>query len=180
MNAPRLHILIALLTLCCPPAVWAQESASPTVEPVESNPADTQLRINKTTLLENKNDKNRIDAATLLLFSDNPAAREILLEVLKRTDNPGARAAVCEALNPARTWQKPLKNKEDFVKPLTSLITSEEDFTIAKLAAEATLVFGYSQVQLAVMVKVSGRHGYRGDADCEGGFRAKVATAVTQ
>ena len=119
----------------------------PTLEPIESSPADTQLRINKTTLLENKNDKNRLDAATLLLFSDNPAAREILLEVLKRTDNPGARAAVCEALNPARTWQRSLRNKEDFIKPLINIITSEEDFTIAKLAAEATLVFGYSQVQ---------------------------------
>jgi HEAT repeat protein len=147
MNAPRLHILIVLLMAFCPPALWAQGLPSPTVEPVESNPADIQLRINKTILLENKNDKNSIDAATLLLFSDNPGAREFLLEVLKRTDNPGARAAVCEALNPARTWQKPLRNKEDFIKPLISLITSEEDFTIAKLAAEATLVFGYSQVQ---------------------------------
>jgi HEAT repeat protein len=148
MSAPRLHILVSLLLLACGlPGARAKELPPPAGEADETNQIDTQLRINKTTLLENKNDKNRIDAATLLLFSDNPAAREILLDVLRRTDNPGARAAVCEALNPRRTWQRPLKNKEDFIKPLIAVITSESDFTIAKLAAEATLIFGYSQVQ---------------------------------
>ena len=82
------------------------------------------------------------------MFSENPAAREIVLDVLRRTDNPQARAAVCDALNPARVGQsKPLKNKEDFVKPLIAILTSEEDPAIAKRAAEATLLFGYSQVQ---------------------------------
>jgi len=126
----------------------AQELPPVAVAPVETDPVDTQLRVNKTTLLENKSDKSRIDAAALLLFSDNPAAREILLDVLKRADNPGARAAVCEVLNPARAWQRPVKNKEDFIKPLIGVLTSEPDFTIAKLAAEATLIFGYGEVQL--------------------------------
>jgi len=148
MNAPRLHIVILLLSVWCLQVISAQELVPPAVETIELDPADTQLRINKTTLLENKSAKNRIDAATLLLFSDNPAARDILLDVLKRVDNPDARAAVCEALNPTRTWQRPLRNKEDFIKPLIGIITSEQDFTIAKLAAEATLIFGYSQVQL--------------------------------
>ena len=146
MNAPRLHIL-ALLLVGCLPAVWAQETPPATGEAAVATEADTQLRINKTTLLENKNAKNRVDAATLLLFNDDPAARTILLDVLKGTDNPAARAAVCEALNPTRTGQRPLKNKEDFIGPLINIIISEEDFAIAKLAAEATLIFGYSQVQ---------------------------------
>ncbi len=148
MSAPRLHILVSLLLLAYG-LPWARAGEMPPLarEADETDQIDTQLRINKTTLLENKNDKNRIDAATLLLFSDNPAAREILLDVLRRTDNPGARAAVCEALNPKRTWQRPLKNKEDFIKPLIVIITSEPDFALAKLAAEATLIFGYSQVQ---------------------------------
>jgi HEAT repeat protein len=132
----------------CLPVCVAQELPPVAVAPVETDPIDTQLRVNKTTLLENKSDKSRIDAAALLLFSDNPAAREILLDVLKRTDNPGARAAVCEVLNPARAWQRPVKNKEDFIKPLIGVLTSEPDFTIAKLAAEATLIFGYGEVQL--------------------------------
>jgi HEAT repeat protein len=148
MSAPRLHILVSLLLLAyCLPWARAEELPPLASEADEANQIDTQLRINKTTLLENKNDKNRIDAATLLLFSENPAAREILLDVLRRTDNPGARAAVCEALNPRRVWQRPLRNKEDFIKPLINIIITEPDFTIAKLAAEATLIFGYSQVQ---------------------------------
>jgi HEAT repeat protein len=147
MSASRLHILGMLLLSLCSPRVPAAQQLPPTPEAAETDVVDTQLRVNKTTLLENKSDKNRIDAATLLLFSDNPAAREILLDVLKRNDNPGAKAAVCEALNPTRAWQKPLRNKEDFIKPLIGVLTSEQDFTIAKLAAEATLIFGYSQVQ---------------------------------
>ena len=156
MNAPRIHVLLSFLLVCClpagdpwgpPSALGAQELPLMTEETGPDTETDTQLRINKTTLLEGKNDKNRIDAAGLLLASDHPAAREIVLDVLRRTDNPQARAAVCDALNPARVGQKPLKNKEDFVKPLIAILTSVEDALIAKPAAEATLIFGYSQVQ---------------------------------
>jgi HEAT repeat protein len=148
MSAPRLHILISLLLLACCPQLAGAEGLPPLAGAAdETNQIDTQLRINLTTLLENKNKKNQIDAATLLLFSENPAARKDLLGVLQLTDNPAARAAVCEALNPRRIWQRPLRNKEDFIKPLINIITTEPDFTIAKLAAEATLIFGYSQVQ---------------------------------
>jgi HEAT repeat protein len=156
MNAPRIHILLSFLIVCCLPAgnpwgqrsaVSAQELPPMTKETGPDTETDTQLRINKTTLLEGKNDKNRIDAAGLLLASENPAAREFVLDVLRRTDNPQARAAVCDALNPARVAQKPLKNKEDFVKPLIAILTSVEDLLTAKPAAEATLIFGYSQVQ---------------------------------
>ncbi len=109
MNTRRLHIFLSLLIVCCLPAeslrierqaINAQELLTPE-EPSPDSETDTQLRLNKTTLLENKSDKNRIDAATLLLFSESPGAREILLDVLRRTDNPQARKAVCEALNPA-------------------------------------------------------------------------------
>lgn len=148
MNALRLHIFVLLLTVCYLQACLGQELTPVAAAPVETDPIETQLRVNRTTLLENKSAKNQIDAAALLLFSEHPGAREILLDVLKRADNPGARAAVCEVLNPARAWQRPIKNKEDFIKPLIGVLTSEPDFTIAKLAAEATLIFGYSQVQL--------------------------------
>jgi len=155
MNAPRIQVLLALLIVCCLPAeclrverqaISAQE-LPPGEEPGPDTEMDKQLRLYKTALLENKSDKNRIDAATLLLFSENPTARDIVLEVLRRTGNPQARRAVCEALNPPRVWQNPLRNKEDFVKPLIAILTSEEDPEIAKAAAEALLIFGYSQVQ---------------------------------
>ena len=156
MNALRIHILLSFLVVCCLPAggpwaprrvVNAQELPLMTEEPNPDTETDTQLRINKTALLEGKNDKNRIDAAGVLLADENPAAREFVLEVLRRTDNPQARAAVCDALNASRVAQKPLKNKEDFIKPLIAILTSVEDQLIAKPAAEATLIFGYSQVQ---------------------------------
>jgi HEAT repeat protein len=158
MNAQRIQVLLFLLIVCCWPAqnLWTAQPATrvqelpPAAEAVSPETAmDTQLRINKTTLLENPLSKNRIDAATLLLFSETPAAREIVLDALRRTDNPQARAAVCDALNPARVGQAktPLMNQADFVKPLMAILTSEEDPAIAKRAAEATLLFGYSLVQ---------------------------------
>jgi hypothetical protein len=150
MKAPRLHILVLLLIAACLRSVCGQEAtpaAGVTEEVVPMTQVDTQLRINKTTLLENQTAKNRVDAAILLLTSENPEARKILLEVLSLTDNPNARAAVCEALSLTRTGQQLIKSKEDFIKPLIGVITSEQDYSIVKLAAEATLVFSYSQVQ---------------------------------
>ncbi|MCL5281849.1 MAG: adaptin domain-containing protein [Planctomycetes bacterium] len=156
MNAPRIHILLSFLMVFCPAtgnlwvqpsALGAQELPPMTEEAGPDTGMDTQLRINKTTLLEGKNYRNQIDAAGLLLASDNPAAREIVLDVLRRTDIPQARAAVCDALNSARVAQKPLKNKGSFVKPLIAILTSVEDPLIAQPAAEATLIFGYDQVK---------------------------------
>ncbi|NLH40255.1 MAG: HEAT repeat domain-containing protein [Planctomycetes bacterium] len=150
MKAPRLHILMLLLMAACPGTACAQEATPAAVveEVVPTTQIDTQLRINKTTLLESPNRKNQVDAAILLLTSENPDARRILLDVLAMTDNPNARAAVCEAVSLTRTSPQPVKNKEDFIKPLIGVITSEQDYSIVKLAAEATLVFSYSQVQL--------------------------------
>ncbi|MCU0913621.1 MAG: HEAT repeat domain-containing protein [Planctomycetes bacterium] len=155
MNAPRLHILLRLVLVCGLTAagfrigqqvVRAQELSPPEAMSPEAA-IDVQLRINRTTLLEGKSDKDRIDVATLLLLNDKPAAREIVLDVLRRTDTPQARAAVCEALNLARVKQTPLQQPEDFIKPLIAILTSVDDSLLAKPAAEATLMFGYSQVQ---------------------------------
>lgn len=139
-----------LLIAVCLRAAYAQDAAPATAvaeEAVPTTQIDTQLRINKTTLLENQTSKNRVDAAILLLTSENPEARKILLEVLALTDNPNARAAVCEAISLTRTAQQPIRAKEDFIKPLIGVVTSEPDYSIVRLAAEATLVFSYSQVQ---------------------------------
>jgi HEAT repeat protein len=155
MSATRIHILLSFLVACSLPAVsvalpdataGAQESPAGQAGSPDAA-VDMQLGINKTALLENKSDKNRVDAATLLLFSKNPAAREFLLDVLGRADNPPARAAVCDALNPVRVGQEQPENKGDFLKPLLAILTSEKDPAIAKRAAEALLIFGYEQVQ---------------------------------
>jgi hypothetical protein len=150
MKARRLHILSLLLIATCLRVVCAQEAVSTVVEEtVPISQVDAQLRLYKTALLENPTPKNRVDAASLLLVSENPEARKILLDVLALADNPAARTAVCEALSPMKLWQTPIKNKEDFIKPLIGVIASEEkDVNLIKLAAEALLVFGYSQVQM--------------------------------
>ncbi|HON91424.1 MAG TPA: HEAT repeat domain-containing protein [Sedimentisphaerales bacterium] len=150
MKAPRHHILMLLFIAVGLRAAYAQEATLATAGAEEVSPTtqiDTQLRINKTTLLENQTSKNRVDAALLLLTSENPEARKILLEVLALTDNPNARAAVCEAISLTRSGQQPIRAKEDFIKPLIAMIVSEPDYSIVRLAAEATLVFNYSQVQ---------------------------------
>jgi HEAT repeat protein len=149
MKTPGLHILLPLLLASCLGGEGQVFGAQPSLPAADAGPdstMDTQLRINKTTLLETKSDKVRIDTASLLLLSENASARDFVLEVLRRTDNPPARAAICEALNQVRIGQKVLK-KEDFIKPLIAILTSEEDPLIAKPAADATLIFGYSQVQ---------------------------------
>ncbi len=147
MNAPRPHILVLLLIAACLRTVCAQEVA-PAAKEEAAPPTqiDTQLRINKTALLENQSLKNRVDAAVLLLASEAPEARVILLEVLSRADNAPARAAVCEALSPTKVWPQPIKSREDFIKPLVAVIASEQDFATVRLAAEATLLFSYGQV----------------------------------
>lgn len=144
MNGPGRHILILLLAFACLQGVRAHGAAPAAGENASTPQIDAQLRINRTTLLENQNAKNRLDAATLLLTSEHPEARTILLEVLARTDAPGARAAICEALS--RTQGK-LRDREDFIQPLVGVITSEQDMAIIRLAAEATLMFAYDQIQ---------------------------------
>lgn len=146
MNAPRPHILILLLIAVCVRTVCAQDTSPVATEvAVPANPVDAQLQLNKTAL-ENQSPQHRLAAAILLLTSEVPEARTILLDELSRADNVQARAAVCEALSPTRVWSQPIKNREDFIKPLIAVIVSEQDFATVRLAAEATLAFGYDQV----------------------------------
>jgi hypothetical protein len=70
-----------------------------------------------------------------------------------------------------KSWQAPLKNKEDFIKPLIGVITSEQDFATVRLAAEAMLMFGYSQVQLELEKAV-------GDASLPVAARINVIYAI--
>ena len=67
MNAPRLHISLLLLVVCSWQAIRAQETVPTAGEVTPVSEIDTQLRINRTTLLESKTYSNRIDAASLLL-----------------------------------------------------------------------------------------------------------------
>ncbi|MHC4462728.1 MAG: HEAT repeat domain-containing protein [Planctomycetota bacterium] len=148
MSATRLYLLILLLVIGCQQAgVSANKPALRTNEAVAEAELDKQLKINRDALLKGTSEQTRIDAAAVMLFSENPLARKILLDVLKQTENRGARAAVCKALSQTRAAKEPVKNKNDFIQPLLEILTMEEDFDQAKLAAEATLIFEYWQIQ---------------------------------
>ena len=113
--------------------------------PVAEAELDKQLKINRDALFRGSSEQIRIDAATVMLSSEAPAARKILLDALKQSENSAARVAVCRALSQTRTAQEP-ENKEDFIGPLLGILTTEEDSARAKLAAEATLIFEYKQL----------------------------------
>lgn len=83
MSAKRLYLVILMFAIGCQQASIAQEK--PPV-PAQSTPAsaelDPQLKVNKDALLNGS-----IDAATVMLFHDDPKAREILLDALKQSEN---------------------------------------------------------------------------------------------
>ena len=148
MNGPRSHILAVFLFLVCEALLWAQD-VGPTVAAGAAGGAaiNEELILIKDQLLNNKDPSTRISAATVLLFKDDPVARELVVEALKKAENPAAKVAVCKAIDRARTDPRPLRNKEDFLQPLIDIVATEEDPSVSQVAAEATLIFSYDQVQ---------------------------------
>jgi HEAT repeat protein len=146
MVIKRLYLVMLLLAIGCQQAGISQDepalSANETVAEAELG---RQLKINKEALLKGTNEQMRINAATVMLFSEDPLAREVLLAALAQTENSAARVAVCKALNQARGMQESIKAKADFIQPLLEILTTQ-DFGEAKLAAEATLLFKYEQI----------------------------------
>lgn len=148
MGSKQLYILMLLLVIGCQQATISQDK--PTLPPdtttVAPSELDKQLRIYKSALLEGKNEQIRVEAATEILFNENPLAREILLEILKQTENSPARIAVCKALIQARSKSESVKDKKDFIQPLLNIFNTDVP-TEAQLAAEATLIFEYDTIE---------------------------------
>jgi len=146
MDAKRFFLVILLLVIGCQPVdITQQKSALMVEEAVAEAQLSKQLKINRDALLKGSSEQIRIDAATVMLFSDDPLAREILLGALKQTENSAARIAVCKALSQARTEQKSIRNKENFISSLFDILNTEVGDT-AKLASEAILIFDYEQI----------------------------------
>jgi len=108
--------------------------------------SEGQLNINRLALQENKDEKIRLQAASYILEDESEGARKVLLETLKMEKNSAARMAVCRALSKSRTEKKEIKNKEDFIVPLLSILVTSQESSEVKLAAEALLIFDYSQI----------------------------------
>ena len=137
-------LVILLLVIGCE-QVDKGESTLPVDEAIAEAELGRQLKINKDALFKAVTERIRIDAAGVMLFTDDPLARKILLEALKQSENIAACVAVCKALSQARAEQKPIRNKEDFIQPLFDILSVGTDDS-AKLAAEAILIFEYGQI----------------------------------
>jgi HEAT repeat protein len=146
MSTRRLCIAILLLVIGCQQAgISADKPALQSDEATAKAELDKQLKVNQDALLKGSSEQIRIDAATVMLFSENPLARKILLDALKQSENSAAQMAVCRALSQARAAQEPIKSKEDFIQPLLDILTTD-DSAGAKLAAETTLLFEYERI----------------------------------
>jgi hypothetical protein len=153
MKAMRIYLILLLLVTGCQQVGAGQEKAVVSPNNITNNIAvsdsepDTQLQINRDALLsKTSSEQIRIAAATVMLFSDDPLARKILLDVLKQSENgAAARMAVCRALGQTIASQKSVNNKEDFITPLFDILIAD-DSVAGRLAAEAMLIFSYDQV----------------------------------
>jgi len=117
----------------------------------------TQLQVNRDALLDKgSNEQMRVNAASVILVSEEPAARAILLDTLRQSENKAARAAVCKALSLAVGKKERIKDRRDFLELLMEILRTETNgpptgevspkADVAKPAAEALLFFEYNQI----------------------------------
>ena len=150
MSTKRLYLIILMLTIGCQQA--GISSNTPAFAANATNGAsakakpDEQLEINKNALLEGPSEEIRIKAATVMLSSENPLARKILIDALMQTKNSAARVAVCKALIQTRSSDGDIKNKEDFIQPLFSVFSTDVAAE-AHLAAETMLIYKYDKIE---------------------------------
>jgi HEAT repeat protein len=147
MGTSRVHLGVLILIIGCQLCVGA-ENPAPSLPAGETAPEakpDEQLVIIKNALLQGPSEEIRIKAATVMLTSEDPLARESLLYALKQTENSAARMAVCEALIQVRPSKESVKDKDDFIGPLLGIFDSEI-VAEAQLAAKASLIFEYEQI----------------------------------
>jgi HEAT repeat protein len=148
MSTKRLYLIILMLVIGCQQAGISADkpalAANTNEVPPEVKP-DQQLEFVKNALLNDPNEEMRIKAATVMLGSQNPLARQILLEVLGLTNNSAARMAVCKALIQVRTSKASVTNIDDFIEPLLGVFATEIADE-AQLAADATLIFEYEKI----------------------------------
>lgn len=112
--------------------------------------ADEQLEINKNALLFGTDEQIRLKAATLMLESSDPAARTVILQVLRGSDNQQARLAVCRAIAASRS-KKTIPNNQEFIGPLMSFLIDQRDPASVRLGTEALLIFDYEKVEQPIL-----------------------------
>jgi len=150
MSVKRLYLIILVLVIGCQQGGISADKAAFAANTTNGAPAeakpDEQLEINKNALLEGPSEEIRIKAAAVMLGSEKPLARKILIDALVQTKNSAARMAVCKALIQTRSSEADIKNKEDFIQPLLGVFATEVAAE-SQLAAEATLIFKYDKIE---------------------------------
>jgi HEAT repeat protein len=148
MTGRRLEIwgllILAVLTIAFIQGCQ-QEQADSGAGAAPVTDSETQLKINLEALLRGATDEIRLDAATVLLFNENPRARQILIDTLRQPENKPAKIAVCRALVVSRETRRVIKDKKDFIAPLVDVLKTEDADT-AKFAAEAALLYEYDEI----------------------------------
>ncbi len=148
----RTTVLVATLIVCGIGLCQETPSTVSTAGTAEVEPqVNEQLEIIKNALLKGSSDDIRIKAAALLLVDPDPAARVVLLEALADVKNDAARTAVCRALTQGRSAQRVPANKADFIGPLMKMAAGTNS-ELARLAAEATLVFKYNEISPTIEI----------------------------
>jgi HEAT repeat protein len=142
-QAGLLVLLVLLVSLGCQQEASRVDTV--TAEPGSRAETETQLKINQEALLRGAAEDVRLDAAMIMLFSDSPKARQILIDVLKQSENKPAKVAVCKALITSRETRQTIRGKNDFIAPLAEILKTEES-GVAKYAAEAALLFDYGEI----------------------------------
>ncbi len=145
-----LLLFILIIGAFVQPWLWAAAEQA-VVEPAAAN---EQLEINKNALLFGTDEQIRFKAASLMLDSDDPAARAVILDVLSNSDNQQARLAVCQAIAASRGKQT-IPNSEQFIGPLMSFLIEQRDPASVRLGTEALLIFRYEQIEQPLLATIA-------------------------
>jgi HEAT repeat protein len=147
MSSKRLFIILLVLAMGCQQGSIGEQNpdiASGTA--ATGAKLSTQLQVNKDSLLnQGSSEQMRVNAASVILVSEEPSARAILIDTLRQSENKAAQAAVCKALSLAVGKKEQIKDKQDFLEPLVEILRTQTD-GVAKQAAEALLIFEYSRI----------------------------------
>jgi hypothetical protein len=148
MNKQLSYILVPIVFMSFCGVVFCQgESVEPVVESSTESVPDAQLELYSEALInKGSTEQMRLNAAKLLLYSESPHARSILLGILKDVEDISACSAICRTLIDVRSEGKEFPGREEFISPLIEILTSEQDILMTGLAAQATLLFDYDQI----------------------------------
>ena len=111
--------------------------------------ANDQLLINRSTLTSGSDDSIREVAARQLLIDQDPAARDILIEILRDYKNDKAILAVCNAIGISPDWEVGVPYEDDYIKPLLDVVVNTEG-DVSAGAAEALALYPYEKIKVDV------------------------------